>query len=360
MDKLSTKHFMFFIFGTSIVTLKTYPSLLIQSGGRETWVIFILASILIFFYYISIINTCKKLNTYDITEIYRKALGKYLGTFFISLFYFNIFLSVVESSSLEANSMHTNMFIETPIWYLQLLFIIPAIYTLTKNLNAIKICTLIGLIFIFLAGINLVILSAKYKQYKLLFPIFPEGINISHITTLIKVLGGYGSIAISLPYLKFVEDKTHLKKHSIIAVIIVIQMEIISIMGVISSFGDARASTIFYPKLIQTQLISYFGFLESGEFFVMLQMVGGWFVKYIIAFYILLLFLKEIFIDYKNSTIFIVSSIVFAISFLVAKNDLFLFKILNYYLYISSFNYILIPLIIVAIIRLRGLKQPNK
>lgn len=360
MDKLSTKHFMFFIFGTSIVTLKTYPSLLIQSGGRETWVIFILASILLFFYYISIINTCKKLNIYDITEIYRKALGKYLGVFLISFFYFNIFLSVVESSALEANSMHTNMFIETPIWYLQLLFIIPAIYTLTKNLNAIKICSLIGLIFIFLAGINLAILSAKYKQYKLLFPIFPDGVNTSHITTLIKVLGGYGSMAISLPYLKFVNDKTHLKKHSIIAVIIVIQMEIVSIMGVISSFGDARASTIFYPKLIQTQLINYFGFLESGEFFVMLQMVGGWFVKYIISFYILLLFLKDIFIDYKHSILFIVSGIVFALSFLVAKNNLALFKTLNYYLYISFFNYILIPLIIVAIVRLRALKQPNK
>jgi hypothetical protein len=95
-------------------------------------------------------------------------------------------------------------------------------------------------------------------------------------------------------------------------------MEIISMTGVITTFGPDRAMNIWYPKLIQTQLVSYFGFLESGEFFVMLQIVGGWFIKYILTFYGLIALLKEFNLISKYS--FIYFFLTFLFSFLISKN----------------------------------------
>ena len=37
MNKISVKHFIIFIFGVTYISLKTYPSLFIAQGGRDTW-----------------------------------------------------------------------------------------------------------------------------------------------------------------------------------------------------------------------------------------------------------------------------------------------------------------------------------
>ncbi|QUH18799.1 hypothetical protein [Alkaliphilus sp. B6464] len=48
-----------------------------------------------------------------------------------------------------------------------------------------------------------------------------------------------------------------------------------------------------YPKLRQAQQVSYMRFLEFGELYVMLQIVDGWILKYVVAFYAILLLSKE-------------------------------------------------------------------
>ena len=46
MNKISVKHFIIFIFGVTYISLKTYPSLFIAQGGRDTW----LYSLIIYFH----------------------------------------------------------------------------------------------------------------------------------------------------------------------------------------------------------------------------------------------------------------------------------------------------------------------
>ena len=113
-------------------------------------------------------------------------------------------------------------------------------------------------------------------------------------------------------------------------------MIIVSITGVISTFGTNRAVTLAYPKLIQTQLVSYSGFLESGEFFVMLQMLAGWFVKYVLSFQALLHLLKHFRIEDKKQriTIWVLNIIVMIVCFFMAKNTYRLLYILGFYPYI--------------------------
>jgi len=348
MDKLNTKHLMFIIWGTSIVAMKTYPNVFIINGGRDSWISVIIASIIILLYFVYLLFVCKETNCYDMVKIYHRALGKTMGNVFLILFIITLFVSLVESSSVEANALHVNMLSDTPTWFFLLFILIPAVYVVKKGTRAITITTIIGIVIIMFAGINLAILTAKYKKYNYLLPIMASGVTKSFILSIIKALGCYGSISVCLPFLCRVYNRSKIAKHCIIAILIVIQMEIFANIGLISTFGVARVLNINYPKLIQTQLVDYFGFIEGGEFYVMLQMVGGWFIKYVLSLSAILILLQKLSF-FNKYWIYIITLVVFIFSYFLSAKVLFLYKFLNLYVYLSVISFILIPTIIFSI-----------
>ncbi len=76
-----------------------------------------------------------------------------------------------------------------------------------------------------------------------------------------------------------------LRKYSLIGNIFVSQMIVVSTVGLLATFNVERANTMAYAKLIQTQLVSYFGFIANGEFYVIFQTIASWFAKYIATFF---------------------------------------------------------------------------
>ena len=359
MDKLNVKQLMFFIWGTSIVGIKTYPNVFIMNAGRDAWISVIIASIILLLYLTYILYICNKSNCYDMNKIYHKALGKTMGDIFLVLFIITLIITLIESSSVEANALHVNLLSDTPPWFFLFFILIPAIYVTEKGTRAVTIVTIMVIFLTFVAGINLAILTAKYKDYSYLLPIMANGVTTSFILSIIKVLGCYGSVAICFPYLSKVTNKSKITKYSIIAILIVIQMEIISTSGVLATFGDIRTVRINYPKLIQTQLVSFFDFLEGGEFYVMLQIVGGWFVKYFLTLNAVLILLKK-FSLFNKYSIYIVSIIVFVFSYFVSAKVIFLYKFLNLYVYFSAVSFVLIPTIIFSLYYIKTKKSKNK
>lgn len=207
MDRFSPRHFIFLILGTAIVSLKTYPTTYIRDGQRDSWIAMIIASGIIFAFFMHIIKIWKRGKKNNIVEIYHIALGKRIGNIFLYMFIITLFITLIESCSLEADSMHRNMLIETPNWYLLLLFIVPSIYTIKKDIVAIMTVTIIGIALITMAGINLAILTSRYKKFSFLLPIFENGITTGFIVCIIKILGLYGCVSITLPYLSKIVDK---------------------------------------------------------------------------------------------------------------------------------------------------------
>jgi spore germination protein (amino acid permease) len=352
MDKFNSKHLIFLIMGTGIVSLKTYPTIYIKTGGRDSWVAMIIASAIMLAYFLYIIRVCQRHKTFSLYKIYCGALGKFLGNVFIYLYMFILLMSLIESAAAESNSMHTNMLIRTPPWFFLLFFVIPAIYTVKKGKVAVISVVCIGIVLIVIAGINLSMLTAPYKRFEYLFPIFQNGITKGFLLSIFQILGLYGNIIIVLPYLAEIADTKKIIRDSIIGLAMVIQMQIISITGIIMTFGVKRAALISYPKLIQTQRVSLFDFLDAGELFVMLQIVGGWFIKYVIAFLALILIMKNI--KFNNKYIhYVISLIVFIFAFLLSKNLFRLFDFFNYYSYASLVGFVILPLSIFILFDLK-------
>lgn len=363
MDKFNSGHFIFLILGVSIVSLKTYPKVFIEDGMRDSWIAVIISSIMIFLFFLYIIRAWRKSEEKHFVKIYQLTLGKIFGNVFIFLFMLTLFLTLVESSSVEADSMHQNMLINTPKWFFILFLVIPALFVVNKRLASIVTISIIGIILIMIAGINLGILTIAYKDYRLLFPIFENGISSGFLIAIIESLGQYGFISIALPYLSKIQDeRDRITRDSIIALIILTQMEIVSTSGILMTFAPERALSMNYPKLLQTQMVSYFQFLDFGELYVMLQIVGGWLLKYILTFYALLMILEEYKINKKNRKIFsyLLTGLVFVTSYYSSMNSFIMFELLDVLQYISLFNFVLVPFIVFSILRVKNSKAKMK
>jgi spore germination protein (amino acid permease) len=358
-DKLTAKHLLFIIWGTTIVSIKTNINTFIRDGQRDTWIAIIISSLLILLYLLYTINTCVKHNSFNFVDVYNKALGKIIGKIFLGMFILTLILTLIECAAVESNAMHTNIFLETPTWYLILFFIIPAIYTVKNGIVPVITVVIFGIILAIIAGINLIVLTAKYKEYKLLLPIMAEGINPGFIKAILKSLGFYGSLAIMFPFFGYIQKTKTIRRHAAIGLLFVMQMHIVAATGAITSFGAERVLNLAYPKLIQTQQINYFGFLESGEFFVMFQIIGGWFVKYIITLQAIIKILEDMKLEIKY-IVFFISAPVLVVSYFASTCFFRLSDLLNYYSYICLLNYIVIPVIVFTIFSIKQRKERER
>lgn len=359
MDKLSSKHIIFILLGLGVVSIKTYPSILVKSGGVDTWVAIIISSILLSLLLYLIISICIKKNNFSIVNIYKSVCGKYLGSLLIFFIFVTIYLTLIECSSMEANSLHSNLLLGTPTWFFAILFVFPALYSFSKGKIAIIIITLIGITLIMIAGINLFILTEQYKKYEYLLPVFSKGVTQGFLISIAKSLGLYSFIFLSLFFIEDIYDKGRLKKDFFIGMFIMIQMDIVSIIGIIATFGVQRAAMLSYPKLVQTQEISYFSFVEGGEFFVMLQIVGGWYIKYLLVFYCMNKLLRDCNISHKIYPILITLLVLFSTMY-ISKNIFVLLYFVNYFTYFCLFNFLIIPFLIFILYSFKNNDNANQ
>lgn len=344
MNKLSAKHFILFIFGVTYISLKTYPSLFITEGGRDTWLytIFIYLIFMAFAMYLIYVMDSRKV--YNINEVFTQGLSKVIGNIFLFLFAFGLFLASIECAAVEANVVKSCFFLETPAWYIIIFFILPSVFLIGKSVQTVLIFVVVIISSLGFNFFALSVLTEKYKNFKYIMPVLSGNIGADFFSTFLLVFGSLSAFVIALPYLKYLNSGKNLKKHSFIALGILGAFCIYVLIGILSTFGPDRAANIFYPEFIQSQRVQLGGFLEFADFFFLYQTVVGFFLKYIIATYgIYAIYKKHI----KNTKAFITvySLAIFIFSTFLSRNNYILFYALRYYQYINLILFVAIPLI---------------
>lgn len=356
MNKISAKHYMLFIFGATFISFKTYASIFVSLGGRDTWIATAIAYLILMLFAIYIIRVISSSNNYDIREIFTLGLSKFLGNIFLFLFAFGIFLASVEAVAIEANSIKTNYFFSSPIWYIIIFFLLPSVFLLRKDFRTILIFIIVTITLLLLNMVVFSLLTETYKTTEYLLPVLKRGVNLKFTKSTLLILGSLSSYVISLPYLKYVKKDKAIKKHNLLAHILIFIICVYSNIGIISTFGPERASNLFYPEFIQAQLIHIGGFIDFGEIFFLFQTIVGMFIKYILsAFGIYILYEKLI----KNRTAYIIiyTFAVFISACFLAKNNYILFRLLKYYQVINLVLFILVPLIAFVCFSIRKPKK---
>lgn len=345
MGTINTRHLIFILSGLAIVALKTFPSAIIALAGRDSWISVAIASLMILLFIIMLTVVSKRTGNSNLHDIYVKTFGKVIGTVLSFLFMLTVLLSIFESAGVEASVMHEGFLIATPIWVFIAVSVLFAVYIAKKGIASVTILAVIAIFFISLSGVNLAFLTQKYKEIKYLFPMMENGITTEFVLSVLKALGMYSCAIIFLPYLNSVEDKTKLTRHCVIALLFIVQVEIYSTLGVITTFGPDRAENLVFPKLTQTQIISAFGFLEAGELFVMLQIVAGWFMRLVLCLFALMEYMRQAGITLRFKEYYI-GALTITFSYLLSKNLFDLFKLMDRLFYIQLINFFVIPLIV--------------
>lgn len=345
MNKISSKHYILFILGVAIISLKTYLSVFINIGGRDTWLSSLLAGFIFICFLLYIINICKRSNTFDINEIFNKSMPKVFSFICVGIFVLGLFINAVESAAVEANVLHSTLFIDTPVWYALMFFIIPSLFIFSKKLRTILIFVLVSVFIFIINGIIFFLLTQTYKDINNLLPVLGNGLSRNFFSATVLILGGFSNFMIVTPYLKYIDKNEHIKKHSFYAGVITIAFVVISFLGAITAFGPSRAANIFYPEFVLSQRIEVAGFLELGELFFIIQTVIGFFTKYVLATYSILLLLEK-YIKRKRIFIGIYTFLIFVFANFLGLNNFYLYDLLTYIQIINLIAFIFIPLIV--------------
>lgn len=341
---LSSKHFIFLILASTLISLRTYCSLFIKYGKQDTWIYLLISLLIMILFFYFIINSSIKMQNFNIIYLSSSYMPKFLSNFFIFLFAIGLFLTSVESASTESNFVYTSFFLEAPVWCCILLFLIPTFYVLTRKFSSILIFVVISFSFLLANDLILGILVEPYKNYSYILPILHDALTLDTLKCIILLIGCLSSISITIPYLMLLNNKDNLKKHALTGTIICSIILLFSIIGVIASLGVERASNIFYSGFIQSQRVKTLEFVEFGQLFYIFRIVISFFIKYILCSYgIYLLYRNNI----KNKKIYfsLFTIVVFIISYIISNNNYILFNSLRYFQVISVILLLIVPLL---------------
>lgn len=344
MDKISSKHFMILILAVTTIAIRSYSSIFIKYGGRDSWLISIFSALFIFLHLYLLLKICIKTNTYDLNVIFNDSFNKLIGSILKFIFVIGLFLITIESSCIETSSIHSNYFLNTPIWYCLIFFLIPACYIVNRKFNSILIVTTVIVFLNVLGDIIILILVGKYLNLNNLLPILRSTTFLNKFKCFLLITGSISSIYICLPYLKFIKKPHSLITDSFFALVIASFFITTSLSALISFFGANRAINIFYPEYIECQRVKISNFFEFGELFFIFRSVCMWFLKYILSFYGIIILYKD---KIKNDITFsiVYSVVIFIISYLFTKNQYILFSTLGILQIVILFTFIIIPLI---------------
>lgn len=356
MNKLSAKHFILFVFGVTYISFKTYPSLFIAEGGRDTWLYTLIIYLIFFAFAMYLIYVMDSRKVYNINEVFTQGLSKPLGNIFLFLFALGLFLAALESAAVETNIVKSCFFLETPSWYIIIFFLLPSVFLIGKSIRSFLIFVII---LVSSLGVNTFILSAiteKYKDIKYIMPVFAGNIAGEFLSTFLLVLGSLSAFVIALPYLRYLNTGKNLRKHSFIALGILGAICIYILIGILSTFGPLRAANLFYPEFVQSQRVQLCGFLEFGDFFFLYQTVAGFFLKYAIATYGVYIIYKKHIKNHKYFTT-VYTLAIFIFGTFLSRNNYILFYILKYYQYINLVLFVAVPIIAFTTFSLRYKKK---
>lgn len=273
------------------------------------------------------------------------------------MFYMCAFLTLLESTAVEADAMKFNFLFFNPVWGFLFLSVITGFYVVVSGYRSVVITVVLGIIFISTSGFWLAALTHKYKDFRRLLPVFENGINQGFLICIAKLVASLASFIIVFPMLKDVSDKKNIFKMALIGLAFTAQIQIFCMIGSITTFEPSLLNAYPFPKLTQTQRIHHFGVLEAGELFVMLQILGGWIVKYVTSFFVLDLIYQRL--GKKKQTMDIITSIiVFAVGCAVAYNLFELFNFLEIYIWVILVNFFIVPVLVFTVFAIRA-KSPQ-
>ncbi|WP_251554060.1 GerAB/ArcD/ProY family transporter [Neobacillus muris] len=337
-----------------------YIPVIIYYAGRDSWISLLLATIPAILIGFTISFLAQRFKGQTLVEYSQLILGKWAGKLlaiiFLGYFFHEITLDIRGFGEFYTSAITP----QTPILIYMTAIFIMAVYAVRSGLEVLARTNQAFLLFLIPIGVLASILTQKDKDYKNFLPVMNNGWDSILLGTL-SITAVYCSIFVLSMILSDVSSAKHLKKYTVMAMVIQTAMFIGPVTGVIAVFGEERAVGMYFPTFQLLRDIEI-GTLERLDVIGVLLWSLGSFAKVSLLLYALAVGVAQLF-KIDDYTIFVlpIAALIVIVSFLNSEDFIGIYRFeRDIYPYYSTLVGLVLPLILLIVSLFRKNISPIK
>lgn len=323
---------------------------ILSVSKQDTWLSIFIAFVVSFiflFMLFYLMNYEKDLNLFEKIE---KLFGKKLGKIINFILFLSITLFFMFSLWNLAIYIQNKFLDQTPKFLIMILFLIPVVYLVSKDIKTISKVSLICFILSIIQFILSVLGLLNFLHFDNFKPILNNSTS-DILSSSFMIL----SYFITPPFLLLLVPKNYIDKprelkKSLIKSYLIGFIELLTIICfIISIFGIDYAKLFYYPEFSLLKKISYFGFIEHVENLLSSQWLFSFYIGSVMNLYFIKKYISHLNLKKKNNKKIMYYIIIF-ISLFISPN-LFANTTIEYHIVKEYFIYLYsIPVLILVTI----------
>lgn len=264
----------------TVIGLKNHVTIippLLLHAGRSGWVSTLLSSFILMFWVLLLVYIHNKTNKAEIKKWLQERIGKVWSKVFN--FTIAIFLILLAAFTMKEvlQWINATFLIETPVYYLLLIYTILCMVLASSNINTIVITNFFVLIGVVVFGFFVAITNIQVKDYNLLRPFFEDGFQ-PVLKSIVFPASGMIELAMLLFLQHQIKDRIRFF-HYVIIIVILTVLTLGPLIGAIAEFGPDEAIKLRYPAYEEWGLVSIGRFIEHLDFLSIYQWLTGAFIR---------------------------------------------------------------------------------
>ncbi|WP_121662069.1 GerAB/ArcD/ProY family transporter [Metabacillus litoralis] len=337
-----------------------YIPVIIFHSGRDSWISLLVAIFPAMLVGLTVALLSQRYPGCSMVEYSQIILGKWIGKLFVFIFLF-YFLHEASLSIRGFGEFYTAAITpRTPIVVYFIAILILAGYSIRCGLEVLVRTNQAILLFLIPIGILASILTHKDKDYQNFLPILEDSI-ITVFPGMLSIVSLYSSFFVLSMVFQNISNTKHLKKYSIITMIILICMFIGPVSGVIAIYGEERATGLYFPTFQILRDIEI-GALQRLDILGILLWSLGSFTKVALFLYAIVLALAQLFkLDNYKVLVVPVGALLTIISILNSEDLIGIYRFLrDFYPYYGTFVGFILPLFLLMVSFVRDRNKKSK
>ncbi len=328
---------------------------LVRAGGRDAWMagFVILPPMLLVI--AAVVSLSNAFPGRSLVQYLPKVLGPGLGHVLAGAYIIYFLLSAIFGLRRTTDWMIDSVLTETPAVVIAALYLAACLYVALGGIEILARVNQLTLPTLTIVGMFVSVMTMPAKNYQLLLPMFEYGLG-PVFTSSVVALCIFGEISVLAMFTQYVKDRQRLFKAGAWGVVYAAWVMIGPTAGAIASLGYRQAANMPYPTYQQWLLVSFARFIERTDLLTVHQWLVGAYVRTGLLIWAAAQGTSQL-LGIKRWRLFLIGGGVLVLaSSLVPFPDVTRFDVFvtRYYLPVSGFMGVLLPLLIWVVAAVRG------
>lgn len=277
LNRLTSRQFaMGWVGKTTSILILAILTEIVKTAGRDAWLAVIIGSFIGAVFFAVLLKLASQLGRDSLAQWSKKNFGKFFG-FIITAIYILFFITLAVLATNQYGQIMEGVFLpEDPIEVYYLLLIIPAVYAVLLGISVSYRLNETLLPFLIIVNILLIALNFPDMDFSNILPILEKG-PLPVIQGALEVGSKFSFFAIILALYPLIDKPQKLKKHCIIAIVVIMLLAQLNMLIVVI-FGADYAASINFGLLELTRNITVSEPLSRLDAVAILIWVTGIFI----------------------------------------------------------------------------------